>query len=124
MSDEEVASIRKVVKLTLIRIGIRCDLEGFKYLCKAIEFVILDETLAHKLCKNLYPKLAKEFNAKASSIERSMRHAIENTFDEKSFAELNKMFQCSIYTISDKPTVGELIQLVAQYYLLNLYKEN
>ena len=116
--------MRKVVRLAFIRIGIRCDMTGYKYLCKAVEFVIEDESLLHNLCKKLYPKIASEFKLeKVGTVERCMRHAIENTYCYKSFAELNAMYKCSIYTIDDKPTVGELIHLVAQYYLLGLYKE-
>ncbi len=123
MSNEELENMRKVVKLTFIRIGIRCDMVGFKYLCKAVEFVIQDESLLHSLCKKLYPKIAAEYNlSKVGTVERCMRHAIENTYVFKSFGELNAMYKCSLYTIDDKPTVGELIHLVAQYYILGLYK--
>lgn len=125
MSNEELLNMRKIVKLAFIRIGIRCDMSGFRYLCKAVEFVILDESLLHSLCKRLYPMIASEFNLdNVGTVERCMRHAIENTAEIKSFVEINKMYNCLIFTIDDKPTVGELIHLVAQYYLLGLYKEN
>lgn len=61
---------------------------------------------------------------KLALIRIGIRHAIENTYINKSFAELNKMFKTQLYTINDKPTVGELIRLVAEYYNLGLYKEN
>ncbi len=123
MSDEELFNMRKVIKLAFIRIGIRCDMIGFKYLCKAVEFVILEEDLLHNLCKGLYPKIAEEYGVKkVGSVERCMRHSIDDTAEIKSFAELNKMFNCLLFAIDDKPTVGELIHLVAQYYLLELYK--
>jgi hypothetical protein len=34
------------------------------------------------------------------------------------------MFGAKLYTIHDKPTAGELIRLVAEYYNLELYKND
>ncbi|MGN1201456.1 MAG: sporulation initiation factor Spo0A C-terminal domain-containing protein [Candidatus Caccovivens sp.] len=120
----ELDKIRKVVKFALIKIGIRCDLVGFNYLCLAVELVILKPDLIHKLCKGLYAEVGKTFNvSKQNCVERDIRHAIENTYINKDFTELNKMFHTQIYTVQDKPTAGELIRLVAEYYNLGLYKE-
>lgn len=122
MDNKELSTMRKIIKLTLIRIGIRCDLIGFSYLCYAIELVILNPQLIHSLCKDLYTKVSEKFNVKKDScVERSIRHAIENTYINKSFAELNKLFKMQLYTVDDKPTAGELIRLVAEYYNLGLY---
>ncbi len=125
MENKELFQMRKIIKLTLIRIGIRCDLIGFTYLCYAIELVILNPELSHNLCKGLYTLVSKKFKVeKSNCVERSIRHAIDNTSLNKSFAELNRMFKTQLYTIDEKPTVGELIRLVAEYYNLGLYKEN
>ncbi len=122
MEDKELSTMRKIIKLTLIRIGIRCDLIGFSYLCYAIELVILNPNLIHSLCKDLYTKVSEKFDVKKDScVERSIRHAIENTYINKSFAELNRMFKMQLYTVDEKPTAGELIRLVAEYYNLGLY---
>ena len=122
MEGKELSTMRKIIKLTLIRIGIRCDLIGFSYLCYAIELVILNPNLIHSLCKDLYTKVSEKFDVKKDScVERSIRHAIENTYINKSFAELNRMFKMQLYTVDEKPTAGELIRLVAEYYNLGLY---
>ena len=125
MDEKELLDMRRIIKLALIRIGIRCDLIGFNYLCFAIELVILKPSLIHNLCKGLYLAVGQKFKIENENcVERSIRHAIENTYINKSFAELNKMFKTQLYTINDKPTVGELIRLDAEYYNLGLYKEN
>lgn len=125
MSDSQLFKLNRIIKLALIKIGFRCDLVGFSYLCRAVELVVLDPSLVHKLCKGLYTQVADSFKGKTEgSIERSIRHSIENTYLNKSFAELNRMFKTQLYTIDDKPTVGELIRLLAEYYNLGLYKEH
>lgn len=124
MDEKELHSMRRIIKLTLIRIGIRCDLVGFSYLCSAIELVIQNPKLIHNLCKGLYIEVSRKFDAsKENCVEHSIRHAIENTYIYKSFTELNRMFKTQLYTIDDKPTAGELIRLVAEYYNLGLYKD-
>lgn len=124
MEEKELEHLRKIVKLAFIRIGVRCDLTGFKYLCSAVELVVRRPDLLQNLCKGLYVEIGKQFDAESSgSVERSIRHAIDNTSVNKSFSELNRMFKSKLYAIDDKPTAGELIRLVAEYYLLGLYVE-
>lgn len=123
MTNADLHDARRIIKLTLIKIGIRCDLIGFSYLCYAVELVIQEPQLIHNLCNGLYEEVCKRFDVeKKSCVERSIRHAIDNTYNCKSFAELNKMFNIELYSINDKPTAGELINLVAEYYNLGLYK--
>jgi hypothetical protein len=123
MEKDELLHLRRVVKLSLIRIGIRCDLIGFSYLCYAVELVVQKPKLIHNLCKGLYIEVGKQFAINNENcVERSIRHAIENTYINKSFVELNRMFKTQLYTIDEKPTAGELIRLVAEYYNLGLYK--
>lgn len=125
MSNEDLTKMRKIIKYTLIRIGFRVDLVGFSYLCYAIELVILKPELIHNLCKGLYVQVGEKFMVNNDlCIERSIRHSIENTYINKSFVEFNRLFKMQIFTINDKPTCGELIRLVAEYYNLSLYEND
>jgi len=125
MDEKELSKIRKVIKLALIKIGMRCDLTGFTYLCCAVELVVQSPNLIHNLCSGLYSKVGLNCNRMSGScVERNIRHAIEDTYIEKSFAELNRMFKAQLFTIDDKPTAGQLIKLLAEYYNLGLYKEH
>lgn len=120
----EVNHMKKIVKLTLLRIGIRCDLSGFDYLCYAIEQVISKPISLKNLCKGLYTAVASEFNTTAANVERCMRHAIDYTHSMKSFEVINELFNAPIYTQNEKPTVGELIRLASEFYKLELYKDD
>lgn len=125
MTEFDLKNIRKIIKLTFIKIGIRCDLIGFSYLCYAVELVIQNPALIHNLCKGLYNEVGKRFSTESENcVERSIRHAIENTYINKGFVELNRMFNMQLYAVGDKPTAGELIRLVAEYYNLGLYKQD
>lgn len=120
----ELKNMRKVVKLALIKIGLRCDMTGFDYLCYGIEKAILEPASIHNLCKGLYVDIAEKFELEnVACVERNIRHCIDNTLDEKSFNRLNEMFHTLLYAIDEKPTVGELIRLMSEYYLLEMYMD-
>lgn len=113
---EDLEKMRKTIKLTLMQIGIRCDLRGFAYLCYAVEQVILNPNCLNNLCGELYVKIGQNFEVKNTmSVERSIRHAINTTQKSKTFSNLNKLFNAKLYKKNEKPTSGELISLVAKY---------
>ncbi len=125
MSEEKLLEIKKVVKKAFIRIGIKCDMLGYKYLCQCSEEIIFHPELIENLCNGLYKVIAaKNGVERSNNIERAMRTAIELCYDTTGFLELNRMFNMNLFTINDKPTAGELIKLVSEYYCLDLWKEN
>ena len=79
------------------------------------------EEMLRNAKKGVYSKVAEKYGVSFSCIERDIRHSIEATFLDRSFLEINQMFKLNIFTIDDKPTAGEFIQLIAEYYHLGLY---
>jgi len=121
---ENIEDIRKITKLALLKIGMRCDFSGFNYLSYAIELVIQNPELINSLCTNLYVKIGEHFGVKnISCVERSMRHAISNIEKKKGFGSLNDMFNANLFEKGSRPTAGELIRLMAEYYNTGLYNE-
>jgi len=116
--------VRKEIKLVLLRIGVRCDFSGFNYLTYGVELVIQNPNLINFLCTELYVKIAEHFEVQnIDCIERSMRHAISYVEKTKGFKALNDIFHAELYTNGKRPTTGELIQLLTEYYNAGLYKE-
>ena len=122
MNEEEISRIRKIIKYTLIRIGFAVHKNGFKYQSYAIELAILYPEKTRRLCKGLYTDIATHFDVANTSVERDIRLSIDSTYIDKSFMEINRLFHFEIFTIDDKPKAGELIQLLAEYYNIGLYK--
>lgn len=116
--------VRKEIKLVLLRLGVRCDFSGFNYLSYGAELVIQDPNLINFLCTELYVKIAEHYDVKnIDCIERSMRHAIAYVEKTKGFKTLNDIFHADLYVNGSRPTTGELIQLLSEYYKAGLYKE-
>ena len=117
--------MQNIIKKALIRAGIRVEYKGFKYLCKGVEIGLEKPEYLDDVCKKLYPAIAEACGVeKASSVERCIRTAIETTYIAKSFVEINRMFKMQTYTIDDKPTASQLINLIVVYIQLELYKED
>ena len=125
MQNNDLPYIRNIISHGLIKIGIKCDLVAFNYLCYAIELVIKNPTFSTNLCENVYNKVVKAFNLKnVFVVERNIRNAIDILANTKGFSSLNKIFGTELYSPYEKPTPGELINLMAEYYRIGLYKKS
>lgn len=123
MSEEERFEMRKSIKLTFLHIGIRCDMLGFNYFCDSVEFAIAEPDLLNHLCDGLYKKVGMKNHVKnVSSVERSMRHALDDCYEIKIFSKPKNVLDRNFFRLYNKPTVGELIRIVTQCYLLGLLK--
>lgn len=58
----------------LIKLGVYPNLKGFDYIVRAVE--IVKENGHIKVTKELYPKIAEEFDTSSSKVERAMRHIV------------------------------------------------
>ncbi len=116
------SELDRLIKRNLIELGFTSKHVGFNYLCKAVELAVKKPELKYNLCNGLYSNVASDFSSTKDRVERNIRHAIENTYINKNFLKINDMFGMNIFTINDKPTNGEFISLLAEYYLLELYK--
>ncbi len=113
----------KVIRFALVKIGCKINHLGFQYLCYAVELVIMNPGAIHNLLKDVYQKISDEYHVgNRMIVHSSIRNVIELTYETGSFLEINKLFKTEIYSLNDKPTCGEIIGLVAEYYTLKLYK--
>lgn len=104
--DEKITGV-------FLTIGIPAHIKGYHYLREAIKVVMDNEDVINRITKELYPRVAKRFNATPSKVERAIRHAIEVAWARGRIENINGMFGYNIYGKNDKPTNGEFIALVA-----------
>ena len=98
----------------LLQIGIPGNVAGSKYLLRAVEIAINNPIAVMSVTKNIYPIIAMEYNTKASNIERSIRHAIEISWNKNKIVQLNTLFGIDIYSAQEKPTNSDFIALLAE----------
>ena len=82
----------------LLETGNLPNLKGFHCLIKAVE-IVKNSDFKLKLCKDLYPEVAKTRNMTPSQAERAMRHIIHR-ISEEDYRRIG---------LNRTPTVGEFI---------------
>lgn len=108
----------KAIKLTFMKIGIRCDMRGFNYFCDAVEFAVDNVELLNHLCDGLYKKVGMKNHVKnIDTVERCMRHALEDCFEKRTYSRVDNTFKNNFLNIDKQPTVGELIRIVTENYM-------
>lgn len=111
------------VKTLLFALGFKCNLLGTKYLGLSILEVLKNAESCS--CKELYAKVAQEFQTTASCVERSIRHCISNCMLTGKLFVLTNVAGVPLFDKKYVPTNGELIfQLSTWIRLEKLYAEH
>lgn len=80
VSDDELyENVSLDVELVLKELQISASRLGYKYWKEAIFIFIMHDMTNPKVCKEIYPAIAKKYNKSAVSIERAMRLTFEAT---------------------------------------------
>lgn len=114
MSDKEeleTKEIKKVIKETLKKVGMKINLLGFKYW--ALALLLVAETKEIKSMTELYTYIANKYRTKPARVERTMRYAYKDL-------DLNKYFKVN-YTISNSAL---FLLLIEETYKKDLILEN
>ena len=61
----------------LLEIGIPAHIKGYQYIREGIIMSFYDRNMLHYITKFLYPSIAQKYKTTSSSVERTIRHAIE-----------------------------------------------
>ncbi|MCL2766501.1 MAG: sporulation transcription factor Spo0A [Peptococcaceae bacterium] len=94
-------------------IGIPVHIKGYNYLREAIIKACEDRNLLGALTKELYPKIAAQFDTSSSKVERSIRNAIKLACTRGNYEMIKKIFQYSLIGEEGKPTNGQFISTIA-----------
>ena len=70
--------LKNRIRELLLQGGVDPSLSGYEYLLTSIELCYKDTALIQNITKDLYYTVARIHNTKNTSVERCMRHAIEN----------------------------------------------
>lgn len=115
LSEEE--RIKQSISSLFLRIGIPAHLLGFRFAQDAIAMLVDDPMLMKNRTKVLYPVIAEKHHTSAFCVERAIRHVIALTW-ERGIAERYRKERGSgsLHLPLDRPTSGEFIALIAEYF--------
>lgn len=106
-NEEQIATMLK-------DIGIAPNLRGHGYIKTALGMLQGNPDLIHMMTKKLYPAVAMEHGSTASRVERSIRHAVEVSFNAMSPEDIQEYFgNCAKYN-KGKTTNSEFLAILAE----------
>lgn len=63
------------ISTRLLQLGFQPNLRGYHYILAAVKLYLVDSK--RKICTEIYPVIAGQYNVKPSCIERAIRHSIQ-----------------------------------------------
>lgn len=109
----ELVELQKQITKVIHDLGVPSNLKGYGYIREGIQLVYYEPNLAHSITKKLYPKIASKFTSTISRVERSMRHAIEVSWNRGNWDRMEEIFGYSVSIDKAKPTNSEFIVTIA-----------
>ncbi len=79
----EMTVLDQQVTKILLALGFSPKNIGFHYIRQALILTAQDASLLELITKNLYAKIAAQFNTKVADVERTMRFAIGEWYQDK-----------------------------------------
>ena len=120
--DKDIAAIDTNGKYTgdlemditniLLERGMPAHSKGYQYIREGIMMSFADQNMLHYITKYLYPGIAKKYHTTSSSVERTIRHAIEVAWRRGNMETLEEVFGNTIAANKGKPTNSEFMALL------------
>ncbi len=106
-------NLQIAVTKVLHELGVPSHIKGYSYIRDSILEVYFNPQIVGGITKELYPKIAEEFNTTTSRVERAIRHAIEVSWNRGNWDLMQEIFGYSVDIDRAKPTNSEFIITVA-----------
>ncbi len=106
-------NLQIAVTNVLHELGVPSHIKGYSYIRQSIMEVFFHPDVVGGITKELYPKIADEFNTTVSRVERAIRHAIEVSWNRGNWDLMQEIFGYSVDIDKAKPTNSEFIVTVA-----------
>lgn len=94
---------------------------GYKYLKDAVRISVLNGEAISGITKSIYPVIGKKWKVSNTSVEKSMRHAVELAWNRCHPDIIIKIFGNSLNFLRDRPTNSEFIAMLADRVRLKLF---
>ncbi|MBQ8893776.1 MAG: response regulator [Clostridia bacterium] len=118
---EVTARVRNLARQALVQLNTPMNLNGFYYLMDAISLSVQEPELLKNIITQLYPRIARLHQQSITNIERCMRTAVEQTFEQGDIKILYPLFSSTIRPKTGKPTNGSFISVLTHRVMDQLY---
>lgn len=113
-------NLQVFISNTLHELGVPSHVNGYKYIKEAINIMCSKSNMESYMTKELYLEIAKRHNSTSTRVERSIRHAIEISWNRGNWELIDKLFGNSVDIDRAKPTNSEFIITIADMMKLKM----
>lgn len=115
MGEITLQQVQEICSGYFERLGLPPHYKGYRYLIEGIWLVILHPAWLNSVTRTLYPAIAQRFGVNPAQVERSMRYAIDVTWEKGNLEQLYEVFPF-VKESKGKPTnsvfIGKMADLI------------
>lgn len=115
-------TLTQLVSHFMLRLGVPTYLNGYRYLRDALEMSIQNMGLVGNITKFIYPDIAKKYRTTSTKVERSIRHAIEVSWENGDIEAFDELFGYNITDNYKRPSNTMYVAIIANYIRLRYWK--
>lgn len=125
MQEQAAAQEVKDDPITAVikEIGVPPHINGYVYLKEAVNLVLEEPGIIHKVTKSLYPGIAERFDTTPTRVERSIRHAIELVWNRGDVKAIAQIFGYSEEHLRSRPSNSEFVAMMYDTVSRNMENE-
>lgn len=110
---QRLSGLEVEISSLLSRMGVPASIKGYHFIRQAVMMAVEDPEVMIGITKGLYPDIARMYHTSASKVERAIRHAVESAWKKNG---RQVYFEISGYHMVEKPTNGQFIAILAEYF--------
>ncbi len=113
VTDLSDAALSRCIAALLLQMGIPAHLSGYSFLLQSVLIELRNPGSIHNITSEVYPLVAQALHTTASRVERSIRHAVNVTWERgggEAYARIMRRAPANV----PKPTNTELIAQLAE----------
>lgn len=108
------------VAAELAALGVPPHFKGYAHLREAVTLAVAQPAFLNQLTRTLYPAVARRHRTTPATVERSIRHAIEATWDRGNLEAIHRVFAYGVDREKGRPTNSAFIARIADRVALRL----
>lgn len=112
--------VREQIVDLLLDIGVPVNQQGHDLVVRALKKCVPNPKYLRGVTTILYPEIAQEKGISVSSVERSIRHTIESTWNRGNIDKFNEFFGYAIAVDKGRPTNSEFLARLTDILILKL----
>ncbi|WP_072948553.1 sporulation initiation factor Spo0A C-terminal domain-containing protein [Ruminococcus flavefaciens] len=113
-------NLEGVIVKTLLNLGISPNIKGYRYLRDSIFICVTSDNKNLSFNKDIYMRIAKEYNTTEASMERAVRHAIKTGWHRHNDDLAELIFMNTLQSTNDVPTNSVFIYTVSEWIRVNI----